>query len=397
MSETIQIKTLTPLWTGDVEGKSTKIKETGILGSLRWWYEALVRGMGGNPCDPTDSECQFNYKAYKETGDIKDGFIWEKNPEKNICHVCKVFGCNGWEKRFSFRVPIQPSVKRINFLKKIHGVKGIDNRSTLNMEWWYKRTYKSKEAIFSSSFFPLELFSNSKNYTDENIRDIFGYLLVFISETGALGAKAQNGFGVIDVKKEGLDLEEGYDLIKKSIDEEKEISFPHYFKVEITFPLDFPQESNHCFMYKLDDCDTLETGQMMKYLTRLSLKNSVSKVKNICENYEEIKNSLINRRDSQENTVEKIVARHLLGSDLKGDEMKRASLLNFSNMWREEDVYSMRIWGFVPEEITFNNRTTKIDKKGLIKSLQEIFMDNFDIEHFSDPITCGDISEEVFK
>ncbi|MBD3180846.1 hypothetical protein GF312_01040 [Candidatus Poribacteria bacterium] len=36
----------TPLWTGDAKGQSNKaIKETGVLGSLRWWYGVVVRGL----------------------------------------------------------------------------------------------------------------------------------------------------------------------------------------------------------------------------------------------------------------------------------------------------------------------------------------------------------------
>jgi CRISPR-associated protein Cmr1 len=40
----ITLKTLTPLWTGGADGKVDRIHETGIIGSLRWWYEAIVRG-----------------------------------------------------------------------------------------------------------------------------------------------------------------------------------------------------------------------------------------------------------------------------------------------------------------------------------------------------------------
>lgn len=43
----ITAQALTPLWTGGVEtGKVDRIHETGILGSMRWWMEALVRGVG---------------------------------------------------------------------------------------------------------------------------------------------------------------------------------------------------------------------------------------------------------------------------------------------------------------------------------------------------------------
>lgn len=51
----IRIKPLTPLWTGNEKRESKVLRETGILGSLRWWYEAVVRGLGGKACDPKTS------------------------------------------------------------------------------------------------------------------------------------------------------------------------------------------------------------------------------------------------------------------------------------------------------------------------------------------------------
>lgn len=43
---TINLKTLTPLWTGGADGKSDRLHATGIIGSLRWWYEVVVRELG---------------------------------------------------------------------------------------------------------------------------------------------------------------------------------------------------------------------------------------------------------------------------------------------------------------------------------------------------------------
>ena len=42
---TVKIKALTPIWTGDADGKNTTLRETGIIGSIRWWHEALIRGL----------------------------------------------------------------------------------------------------------------------------------------------------------------------------------------------------------------------------------------------------------------------------------------------------------------------------------------------------------------
>lgn len=103
----VKIQTLTPLWTGDVNRQCSKIKETGIIGSLRWWYEALVRGLGGYACDPTSNEknykrCELKpdkfYKALMEGKSIQDAL------DEQICPACQLFGCSGWRKKLGIRV-----------------------------------------------------------------------------------------------------------------------------------------------------------------------------------------------------------------------------------------------------------------------------------------------------
>ncbi len=106
----IRIKTLTPIWTGDVDRKCSKIKETGIIGSLRWWYEALVRGYGGYACDPTSDgfkkcelkEEKFN-KASESSKSIQEKSIQEALDEQ-ICPACQLFGCTGWSRRFRLEI-----------------------------------------------------------------------------------------------------------------------------------------------------------------------------------------------------------------------------------------------------------------------------------------------------
>jgi len=78
MSNVVTIKALTSIWTGDKNKRYTKLRETGIIGSLRWWYEAVIRGLGGTACDPTDSRCS------------KD----------NHCDACQLFGCTGLSRKF---------------------------------------------------------------------------------------------------------------------------------------------------------------------------------------------------------------------------------------------------------------------------------------------------------
>jgi CRISPR-associated protein Cmr1 len=93
-----QFKALTSIWTGHVTGieqrqrngrtelretiDSKRLITTGLLGSIRWWFEVLVRGLDGSACDPSDTKCQ----------------------DKNHCVVCELFGCTGWARKFRFQV-----------------------------------------------------------------------------------------------------------------------------------------------------------------------------------------------------------------------------------------------------------------------------------------------------
>ena len=77
-----QVSALTAIWTGGADRKSEKLKNTGLLGSIRWWFEVLARGLGGGACDPSNSKCK----------------------DKNHCVVCELFGCTGWARKFRFDV-----------------------------------------------------------------------------------------------------------------------------------------------------------------------------------------------------------------------------------------------------------------------------------------------------
>jgi CRISPR-associated protein Cmr1 len=89
------LKAQSPIWTGDADRNGAHTIPTGLLGSLRWWFEVLVRGMGGSACDP----------AYS------DGRCPDKN-EKH-CVVCELFGCTGWARKFRFDVlDVNGKIKR---------------------------------------------------------------------------------------------------------------------------------------------------------------------------------------------------------------------------------------------------------------------------------------------
>jgi CRISPR-associated protein Cmr1 len=142
----IKIKPLTPIWTGDAQRESPTLRETGIIGSLRWWYEALIRGLGGSACDPTDTQCNG----------------------QNHCAACELFGCTGWARKFRLEIE---EVNNQN-LGKNYLFKFIELRKIEDVEW----------ALLKK-------------------------VLMVISKYGALGGKiAEFQFGVIQIEIEKTDL-----------------------------------------------------------------------------------------------------------------------------------------------------------------------------------------------
>lgn len=174
----VSIKTLTPLWTGGVKaGKCDRIHETGILGSLRWWMEVLVRGMGGQVKDPTAEKSEdrssldpnkFDAKIYRQLQDEFERRQYLHNA--GLCDVSQIFGATGWKHRFRLEVKD----------KNTHSVQLQDNYRSLS----------AREGELS-----IKVQSLDPNFD----LDIIGGLIQFIADWSAVGARPQLGFGVIKI------------------------------------------------------------------------------------------------------------------------------------------------------------------------------------------------------
>ena len=77
---------MTDVWTGSADGESNTVNSVGLIGSVRWWYENLIRWMGGYACDPNDDNPE------------------ERCNGKDHCVACELFGCTGWARKFRFGV-----------------------------------------------------------------------------------------------------------------------------------------------------------------------------------------------------------------------------------------------------------------------------------------------------
>ena len=81
-----RFKALTDIWTGDADRRADRLIPTGLLGSIRWWFEVLVRGLGGKACDPSEKDVRCPDK------------------QGHHCVVCELFGCTGWARKFRMMV-----------------------------------------------------------------------------------------------------------------------------------------------------------------------------------------------------------------------------------------------------------------------------------------------------
>jgi CRISPR-associated protein Cmr1 len=105
-AKTCTLQALTDIWTGDADGKPDRLITTGLLGSIRWWFEVLVRGLGGRACDPTSPvRCP-------------DSQVKDRTRPGHHCVVCELFGCTGWARKFRFEVLDQNGATKSSQIKK---------------------------------------------------------------------------------------------------------------------------------------------------------------------------------------------------------------------------------------------------------------------------------------
>jgi len=187
----ITLKTLTPLWTGGTDQTTDRLHETGLLGSLRWWYEAIVRGLGGYACDPTSEDpkarCEFDTKAYEKAK--KDGKSDDEAIQAglhNVCPVCYLFGTTGWARLFQLRaieIPMTP----------------LHFRTTIKMnQGWLERVFGGEKKNIDSLQVPygeLRFQFIPRRYDAEYARSQFTLILRVAAEYGGIGARLQHGFG----------------------------------------------------------------------------------------------------------------------------------------------------------------------------------------------------------
>ena len=363
----IGLKTLTPLWTGDVSGKSSFAKETGIIGSLRWWYEALIRGLGGYACDPTgDDGCSLKYDKGK--GDQLDQKL------KSLCNACHLFGATGWGSLF--RIDMSGwSTNKVEVLTQF-GPKG----NQVDVSWWLGKTLgKPLNAITlngtsSTNIVPL------RGDNETEIENIILFLIALISKAGAIGSKAQNGFGVYEIT--GLEnfkerTRKGYSLIKGSLKRnltaeqgrlQLQVHYPN-FKNFFVLDVTIDNHDNKSYVSQLKRKPL--SGFAIRYYLRKRFKDEKKDglpVHNFSD-LDGLRSSLnqdyffkeyrdhFHGRELNKMLPQRIVARHLFGSDLSNKDAtkgKWGSKIYVSNTFVRDENVHFRVWGEIPESLVYN-------------------------------------------
>lgn len=195
-SMTIQLKTLTPIWTGDAYGKCSEIKESNIIGTIRWWYERVSRSLGKQVCTPTlqseDKKCKLNGEQFIRS--IREGkTIDTALDEQNICPVCKLFGCNGWSSKLKL-------VVKYDDCKDISGKVYVRGRKSGKAKRKVQGKMFNENNPLTLEFYPV------KEITDEEWK-ILAFVIKLILKWAALGARTAQGNGVVEIINEDV-LEE---------------------------------------------------------------------------------------------------------------------------------------------------------------------------------------------
>lgn len=167
------LRTLTPLWTGGVaRGEMERIHEVGIIGGLRWWYEAIVRGLGGDVCDPTP------------------GPDSNRCPRSNnsLCDVCQLFGATGRSRRFRLRIQEGRRIFAGNNIPLPSGHPPKKGR----LGGWYLPAQAQVGSQLQLVITPLS--------TDGQV-NLLTVPLALIHQRAALGAKVSNGQGTLFIEQ----------------------------------------------------------------------------------------------------------------------------------------------------------------------------------------------------
>jgi len=161
----VKIKPLTPVWTGNLDHEGSLLQDTGIVGSLRWWFETIIRSIDGHcACSVVDDK-----KCPQK-----------KNEKQAFCSACLIFGATGLRRIFRLSASGGRQVFRGN---------PLNIRPSGRGRGWYLGSGIVEEIN-------LEIVPLDRDFREELVL----LPLILASKWGGIGAKTQHGYGVVKIE-----------------------------------------------------------------------------------------------------------------------------------------------------------------------------------------------------
>jgi CRISPR-associated protein Cmr1 len=318
----------TPLWTGGVGGTCDRVHETGIVGSLRWWYEAILRGLARRVCDPLEDGCIYERK----NGEI------HAQAYARLCDACRLFGCTGWKRRFRLTATRSRSRADDRFC-----LATLDEDGKFN-HWWLAQ-------IFAKSLdqpLPLANIHLRVEFPPgaEGEKEAFKGVLSLMARYGGIGAKTQYGFGQFDWPDK-LSRADALDAIRRRVSGEVQRPFPaspDYYTLRNFWHLPGVIPESDYLIRRFKSANVVGDRATFSRLRDAYLPASF-------DIRYRLPGSDRGLRQAYRSAHGKMEARRVFGT-LEGD--KRGSRVFVSHLYKEtgqEDDYHLNVWGFTEPRV----------------------------------------------
>ncbi|MBL7184307.1 MAG: type III-B CRISPR module RAMP protein Cmr1 [Anaerolineae bacterium] len=392
----IRLRTLTPLWTGGAGRNSDRLRETGLLGSLRWWYEGIVRGMGGRVCDATADDASKRCIFEQKKGEtFEDAYA-------HLCLACRLFGCTGWRRRFRLEVDgLEAQALFFVASSDVHQAAGN----------WLWRMFggeelggdrKGRGAAVTFALGVEALWGQQATLRvvplgsdAEGTLARVAFLLETIARWGALGAKPQHGFGQIEVT-DGLEpslVEEGRRLVVADVRDESGTSQPDFFNLNHFFSRTFRLAQPEPYQGTGREIGTPPRG--FDYRQHFIPCAFDIRYKSRGKDFRTGKGKDFGMRPWFRERWGTGVAHRLFGrSDARRDEDRSAGRIHVSHLYRPEPggPWHLKVWGHVPSNLKDDrgNPISVEDVAGQVTAfVQTMFSDSRLVDEFNQKEVLG--------
>jgi len=315
------LKTHTPLWTGGVLKTCDRVHETSIIGSFRWWYEAIARGLGHHSCDIIKNPCP----------EIKKDGNKEK---RQWCDVCEIFGATG--KHRIFKLIVKGDGKAVYNQKNAKDLINIKPKGR-NTGWYLGA------GRYSTEDKPIRIEIHNLDYNDVRLSAALFSALTLVDRWTAIGARTQHGFGVVEITDRNGKKIRFKDIDTLTTGKNNVRNLPNikdFFFAKIQL---IPKDEN--WKKQIDGFSNKKT----KNLLSQRLKNMPKSVPSAPAVKNWLRYTLFADLKISNTNFGSISDGSIFGQ-IKPKSNKQAAKISVSDAYKKNDHWEFRIWGWIPDD-----------------------------------------------